>query len=193
VCDRIVETVGRLIFQAGVFTADPHAGNCLVDDNNNIGLVDMGCCARLSTEERVKLAELILAIHRGAPGPVARLWHDHAAFHTKTNDPEVVARIATLALSHFDFRPIRGVPVLQILKDPRHKPTSGQVVTWLPPVQRATEILRGLANELGLRELRLCDAWAHLARDTLLRNHSDKGELSPFSIADANRRPREAW
>ena len=161
VSERLVYTVGRLMLVSGVCTADPHAGNCLVRENSEIALVDMGNCFRMTIDERLALAELILAIHHGNVAHIARLWRKAGA--QSAND-DILARVATLALSHFDLSTIRGQPLLAALK---HETHVNATCLWLLPCQRATEILRGLNTDLGLRQLRLCDTWADLARETI--------------------------
>lgn len=62
------ERIARLVFEPafvhGVFHADPHAGNVLVRLDGTIGAIDFGMVGHLSEDQRRKLADLFLAVHR---------------------------------------------------------------------------------------------------------------------------------
>ena len=61
---RIARFVLEPAFVHGVFHADPHAGNVLVRLDGSIGAIDFGMVGHLSEDQRRKLADLFLAVHR---------------------------------------------------------------------------------------------------------------------------------
>lgn len=61
----LLATVLRQILDDGVFHADLHPGNVLVDDGGAIGLLDFGTVGRLDTTTRAALGRLLLALHSG--------------------------------------------------------------------------------------------------------------------------------
>jgi ubiquinone biosynthesis protein len=55
------------IFDFGVFHADPHAGNVLIDDDGHAVLLDFGSVGRLDRLQQPALAQALAAISRGRP------------------------------------------------------------------------------------------------------------------------------
>ena len=167
VVDRLVYAVGRCILLDGIFSADPHPGNVLVRENNELGLIDMGCVYRLADGERRDVALALLAIGAGDADALGRLYARITGLELRTFDARVYAAVAVFALSHFDFSPVfPGEPLIKTLQRPEFKPKRAIQCQWLPLVQRCTEILRGDCLELGIR-IRLCDAWRDLALECL--------------------------
>ena len=62
--DRISEAYGRMILGEGLFQADGHPGNILLQQGARIGLLDYGQSKQLSEDHRVAFAHLILALHK---------------------------------------------------------------------------------------------------------------------------------
>ncbi|KAH8057088.1 hypothetical protein JL721_9826 [Aureococcus anophagefferens] len=169
VVDRLVYAVGRCILLDGIFSADPHPGNVLVRENNELGLIDMGCVYRLADGERRDVALALLAIGAGDADALGTLYARITGLELRTFDARarVYAAVAVFALSHFDFSPVfPGEPLIKTLQRPEFKPKRAIQCQWLPLVQRCTEILRGDCLELGIR-IRLCDAWRDLALECL--------------------------
>ena len=59
---RLVDAFVIQIFDAGVFHADPHPGNILVEDDGTIVLIDLGAVGRLGPNQR----DLVLQMLAGA-------------------------------------------------------------------------------------------------------------------------------
>lgn len=63
------------IFQLGAFNADPHAGNIMLDQENNVvSLLDYGQLITLSQEWRDTFARYIIAIDDGDREEVLKQW-----------------------------------------------------------------------------------------------------------------------
>ena len=173
VVDRLVYAVGRCILIDGIFSADPHPGNVIVRDGNELGFIDMGCVYRLADGERRDVALALLAIRKGDPDELGPLYEKISGLQLKTSDNRVTSAVAAFALSHFDFRPVvDGEPVIKTLQRPEFRPKRSIQCQWLPLVQRCTEILRGDAIELGLT-IKLCDAWHELALECVATTKDD--------------------
>ena len=75
----LVDAYGVMLLGTGLFQADPHPGNVLIDvaAGGRVGLIDFGQCKRLSPEEQQGFARLLLALAAaGDPRdvPLARMF-----------------------------------------------------------------------------------------------------------------------
>ena len=59
---RIASSFLFQVFERGIFHADPHPGNILVDDGGGIGLVDFGMVGRLDEDLKHHLAATLVAV-----------------------------------------------------------------------------------------------------------------------------------
>jgi ubiquinone biosynthesis protein len=64
VSQRIARFVLEPAFEHGVFYADPHSGNLLIQDDGSLAVVDFGMVGRLTPEARRRVAAMFLAISR---------------------------------------------------------------------------------------------------------------------------------
>lgn len=64
VSQRIARFVLEPAFEHGVFYADPHSGNLLIQDDGALAVVDFGTVGRLTPEARRRVAGMFLAISR---------------------------------------------------------------------------------------------------------------------------------
>jgi predicted unusual protein kinase regulating ubiquinone biosynthesis (AarF/ABC1/UbiB family) len=77
---RLVRIVGELYLQMmlvdGLFHADPHPGNLLVDPRGRIVLLDFGMVIPVERDLRTKLARLVLAAAQGDPDGVINGFYE---------------------------------------------------------------------------------------------------------------------
>ncbi|MEO6068611.1 MAG: AarF/UbiB family protein [Gemmatimonadales bacterium] len=77
---HLVRTVGELYLQMmlvdGLFHADPHPGNLLVDPRGRVVLLDFGMVIPVERELRTKLARLVLAAAQGDPDGVINGFYE---------------------------------------------------------------------------------------------------------------------
>jgi ubiquinone biosynthesis protein len=59
--DRLLRSFLTQIFEVGIFHADPHPGNILVDEEGTIVLIDLGAVGRLSPGQRRATLEMMVA------------------------------------------------------------------------------------------------------------------------------------
>jgi ubiquinone biosynthesis protein len=64
VSQRIARFVLEPAFEHGVFYADPHSGNLMIQDDGSLAVVDFGTVGRLTPEARRRVAGMFLAISR---------------------------------------------------------------------------------------------------------------------------------
>jgi ubiquinone biosynthesis protein len=58
---RVLEAYARQVLQAGLFQADPHPGNLLVDEMGHVTVLDFGCAKQLDLTQRANLRALLKA------------------------------------------------------------------------------------------------------------------------------------
>jgi len=61
---RIARFVLEPAFEHGVFYADPHSGNLLIQDDGSLSVIDFGKVGRLTPDARQRAADLFIAIAR---------------------------------------------------------------------------------------------------------------------------------
>lgn len=69
---QLLEALFVMIFEHGLFHADPHPGNLFIMDDGRIGLIDFGLCARLTPTQQDRLASLVVAVMAGDIDGIAR-------------------------------------------------------------------------------------------------------------------------
>jgi len=62
--ERLVAAFLHMFFELGVFHADPHPGNLLVQDDGTLAIIDFGNSGHLSNELRNEIASLLIALSR---------------------------------------------------------------------------------------------------------------------------------
>ncbi|CAJ1392755.1 unnamed protein product [Effrenium voratum] len=156
---------GYEIFQLGLFNSDPHAGNVFMLPDGRLGLIDYGACTRLTVEQRVCIARLLVAIadedDDSVPGA---FWS--CGFRSKNQDPRLALLLAHVFFNRgpypYDMNRlapkvgmpedvdimtldsyIRGGKLDEIEDFPGH----------LVMLQRCAMVLSGLALELGAGRL----------------------------------------
>ena len=65
-CEAIAERVARFLlkpaFEDGVFYADPHAGNLLIQEDGSLGVIDFGKVGHLTPDSRRRIADMFVAL-----------------------------------------------------------------------------------------------------------------------------------
>jgi ubiquinone biosynthesis protein len=63
----------RMIFEFGMFHADPHAGNLMMLDDGRLGILDFGMVGRIDDRLRESIEEMLVAINSGDQRSLTRL------------------------------------------------------------------------------------------------------------------------
>ncbi len=99
---RIARFVLEPAFEQGLFYADPHPGNLLIQDRGSLGVVDFGMVGRLTPEARRRVAGIFLAIsRRDAERLTDRLIEVTAPTHP-IDRPHIIAEVERLLERYVD-------------------------------------------------------------------------------------------
>lgn len=89
---RLVRVYCQMIFVDGVYHADPHPGNILVDDRGNLVLLDFGAVAELSQPMREGIPEFLEGVIRRDTDRLVRALRK-MGFLSRTSDDAVSEKI----------------------------------------------------------------------------------------------------
>jgi len=165
----LLDVHGYQILNQGCFNADPHPGNILVvQDVNNpskqpkIGLIDYGQVKRLTTEERVKIANLILSIADKESDEAIANNFRILGIKTKTDSTKFLAEFGRLMFGSFEAKHLDHSWHRELHERDR--------VLYFPNelsmVYRTALLLRGLAMSLQFNPS-VGEAWRHHALETI--------------------------
>ena len=172
ILSRVSEAYGRMVLLDGLFQADGHPGNILVMSGGRIGLIDYGQSKRLPDGYRAAFARLVLALEaRGKGGhgsaaaadadAVVSLALDGIGVVTAGDDVGVKAELA------------RGMFDTAGAVDPfdPDSPIKKMAIQTFPAdlffVLRVVQLLRGLANGMGVWDFSSAAQWRPFAADAV--------------------------
>lgn len=69
---QIADMFMSMVFEDGVFHADPHAGNLFIEDDGTIGMIDFGSVGRINETMRRRFATMVLAFSKNNPDAITR-------------------------------------------------------------------------------------------------------------------------
>jgi aarF domain-containing kinase len=156
---------GHEIFQSGLFNSDPHAGNVLMMKDGRVGLIDYGACMRLSRQQRIDIARLLIAIadNDDAAVPPA-FWA--CGFKSKKQDTRLALLLAHMSFNRGPYpedlkrlAPIVGLPPEPTVMDLESYVRGGKVDEidnfpgHLVLLQRCCMVLSGIGMEMGAGRL----------------------------------------
>lgn len=98
--ERVVSLFLRQVFEAGVFHADPHPGNLLVEPDGTIALIDLGAVGHMGQGHREAVLEMLAAASAG-DAPALRQALGRITVLDRRADPrELDAQIETMLARH---------------------------------------------------------------------------------------------
>jgi aarF domain-containing kinase len=177
ILDSLALAFGRMIFGAGFIHGDPHPGNIFVGEGASVSLIDCGQFKALPRQQRLQLAELVLAVDEYQRGsdeerPVAtkKLAGLVRGFGVtflegKQDDDDLACAVALLLFGNADQELPGGYstnelsdmsPIKQVASFPQELVLMG----------RATVLLKGIAKRLGV-DFSLAQKWGDGCRLTL--------------------------
>ena len=186
-CNALFDVHGHQIFgDTGLFNADPHPGNILIvqDDeqeardhegacsrrNKNVsttalGLIDYGQCKKLTNEEQLKIARLILSVaNNESDRNIASCFRDMEII-TSNDSTEFLGEFGRLL-----FGPFKPEHMQRSWHEKLHKLDK---VLYFPNelsmVYRTSMLLRGLALSLQMN-LSVSEQWKHHAQSVMDRS-----------------------
>ena len=72
-CETIANAYLKMLFEHGLFHADPHVGNLFVLDGGGLGILDFGMTGRIDESLRETIEEMLVAITSGDQNRLTRL------------------------------------------------------------------------------------------------------------------------
>jgi aarF domain-containing kinase len=190
--DALFDVHGHQIFELGLFNADPHPGNILILDDDQdttdtkqysqsqIGLIDFGQCKRITLEEQVLVARLIVAVAQADSDEIIANAFRDLGIQTQNNSTEFLANFARLL-----FGSIQPYHLSHAWHANLHK--MDRIVYFpkeLSMIYRASLLLRGLALSLQ-SNVSISEKWYHHAQAAIQRN-SDRMTVSSTNPSIAN-------
>jgi ubiquinone biosynthesis protein len=192
VSQRIARFVLEPAFAHGVFYADPHAGNLLIQADGTLAVVDFGTVGRLTPEARRRVAGMFLAIsRRDAERLTDRLIEVTAPRHP-VDRPQITSDVERL-LEHYVDVSFDDVPIGNALSEILHVLRRHQlrlpsnlaalikalvmcegILQTLDPESSLTDYLQPMAGKLVYHGLAGGDHAAERLRDSAL----DAAQLS---------------
>jgi aarF domain-containing kinase len=194
--DLLIDVHGYQIFVNGAFNGDPHPGNVLVLEDGRLGLIDYGQTRRLTHEERLGFARVVLALGNGSSDEaVAKVLRD-AGFCLKDDaDTDTLARYATLffdsdhesrdlgfATPQLYYASLMRSNPLTVIPDAASEYTLVQSV-WLTAITcpltfscwflcsvfiaRTSFLFRGMGTVIGSNAVRTAHRWSKHAHEAL--------------------------
>ena len=100
VLSTLLEVYLKQILELGLFQADPHPGNFLVDDAGQLVLLDFGCTREMAKETRGAYVALVRAFVTG-DGPCVAEWLERLGFRTESGKPDTLMAFAGALLDVF--------------------------------------------------------------------------------------------
>lgn len=170
ILSKVSEAYGRMILLDGLFQADGHPGNILVMKGGRIGLIDYGQSKKLPDRYRLPFAKMVLALEKKDDAEICGAL-DRLGVETtgKVDDQNIKARIAwgmfdtEGTVNPFDPNsPIKQVSVENFPSD-------------LFFVLRVSQLLRGLANGMNIKDFSAAKQWSPFAKSAIKELEAGRG------------------
>lgn len=98
--ERLVRVYCRMIFRDGLYHADPHPGNLLVQPDGRLVLLDFGAVARLSPEMKAGIPQLVEGVLRRNHDEILAALRRIGFIQRQSDDLEVADRAIEAVYSH---------------------------------------------------------------------------------------------
>jgi aarF domain-containing kinase len=149
--DDLFYVHGHEVLVNGVFNGDPHPGNILLcrsyDGTPQLGLIDYGQVKRLSKENRVLFAKLIVALDDDNRDEIIRLMQE-AGFRSQKMDPEVIYLYAKVGYDQDNASLTNNMHIQMFMEELESRDPIIQLPNDFIMISRASLILRGLSHAL---------------------------------------------
>ena len=103
--EKIANAYLTMIFEDGLFHADPHPGNLFLLDDGQLGILDFGMCGRIDETLRESIEDILVAINNGNQSRLTRLIR-------KVGDAPPTLDESALAIDIADFLSVYGTQSL---------------------------------------------------------------------------------
>lgn len=167
--DDLIMIHGHQCLVDGYFNADPHPGNMMMlgleKGKPQIGLIDYGQVKDISTEERLRLCKIVVALADDDKDSLVKYLAE-AGYKSKNMDKEVIYKFAKVSYDEDNDEILEGMHMQVFLDDLEAKDPVSSLPEPYIMVNRTSVILRGLAH--ALRQPRsIAKAWKPIAQKVL--------------------------
>ena len=105
------------IFDQGFFHGDPHPGNILVQDDGRLCFLDFGAMGKLTKEQRMLLAEALVAVVRRKDDELLRAVLKLSANSDDIKDAKELGRDISDFVDTYAYLPLNRIKIDEILND----------------------------------------------------------------------------
>ena len=174
VAERAIRLYLHMVMDAGIFHADPHPGNILVDHAGQLILLDYGMVGTLDPLTKKHLRRLFVAISERNPGSLVQSLDSLGMIRPEANRVHIKRQVGYLLDRYYaeTLDQLRGLDIPSLLKDfealLREQPI--QVPGEFAFLGRAIAILVGLATGLD-PEINLVELFAPYAQRFVTEDH----------------------
>lgn len=158
VIDTLLKVHAHEILVDGAFNGDPHPGNILLMPDGRLGLVDYGQVKKMSIEDRVIYAKIIIALSRNDRCEVVRLMVDEVGFRTKYMKEDIIYETAVFFNCRDTEDILKGMNVSAFMEYLEKTDPIENINDEFVMVGRVSVLLRGLANAFGMK-IRVSEYW----------------------------------
>ena len=114
--ERATRVVAQMVFEDGVFHADPHPGNFFIEPGGRIGIIDFGMVGEIDAELRQRLGGLLLALVRQDPDRITAAVVRLSATQRPPSRPLLREDLRRL-VRRYAGRSVGDLPVLELMND----------------------------------------------------------------------------
>jgi aarF domain-containing kinase len=165
IMDTLLKVHGTQLLRDGYFNADCHPGNFLLLRDGRIGLIDYGQVKELSKQDRIVLAEMIVALANKDKDRVYQISMD-TGFRTKFNNKDVIYNMTTISLDQDGRQVTQGLNIQQFMDTQFEKDPWSRTNDMVIMPMRMSLLLRGVGVMLG-HPVSTARAWKPIAEEVL--------------------------
>lgn len=151
------------LFAIGAFNGDPHPGNIMLMEDGRLGLIDYGQVKRLTIDQRIKYAKMILAHLHYDKDEAVRIAYEEWGVVTQHMNPEIGYKSSAF-WNDRDTDDITNGMNMHLFLDwiQSQDPMLNLPDEYVMP-GRLNILLRGMGKAFGLR-MRMSELWADEAQ-----------------------------
>ncbi len=170
VLKTLVHVHGIQMILSGTYNADPHPGNVMILPDGRLGLLDYGMVGRLSSKDRVNVAETIVALSDKDKAATAKLYRENGYKATYDNgdaDDAMLHRFASFHFDGIDLSPLildngEKMDIKDVFRSVRER----TVPSWVEEGRRLGGLLVGVSAQAA-RPISLAKEWRPIAKQAL--------------------------
>lgn len=167
---QLLDTLCRVhaaeLFHVGAFNGDPHPGNILLLEDGRLGLIDYGQVKKLSIEDRIKFAKLILAHAREDKTEVVRIHFNELGVKTEKSDKEIAYLFSAFYNDRNTEDICQGMNISEFIDWIQAQDKMIKLPEDFIMASRLSILLRGMGNAFGL-QIRMSKMWENDAKEFL--------------------------